>query len=746
MAFKTIKLNDDGTISGAGMDAVKRMRYGRTYKPDSPEYGGDPTGVKDSRAAIQACVDDAAKNGGGMVELSGGIWRVGYPGIEMKGYTGVRGAGTGQTIIVIDQTTIPADAEETGVFHTGTYNKRVTDSGRFRIYLGSFTIVTSLQDGTLARSSSGALQHIDAKFFQTKMWGICFNTFLESGPADPDCVHTMHDIEIWDTAGGIALLGLDDQGCKITDIRIRRTWKQGYLIGKPFDHPEAWENNPADPSKPKRMTGAADNHFDRTECSGANQSLGYYAGFEVYGSQCTFDQPKSWYHKRSIAGDYSGTLPTGDVENIWNVSATKETAIPGAVNLKTDNFRFAKAGAGYAIYGRDNKFTDGGSQETAGHGWCLFGLDNTFKNCDGESPSYYDTVTGSAKTSEAAGFFITNWARGNDVSGCRVKNAYNRNQAARMGFYFQDYISEISVVRCKTRNLPFINGVDGAENAAYIPIAKNIGVETTLQVGDIFFSTLSKDSKGNGSGASAPTAASVIPSEIGSVMAHWDFSDTAKVTSSGGRVSAVAMESGTATDGTLVQSDAAKQPWISALAGKSAIKVKSVENDFLQAPAIGTAAIGTGWTIAFAGSVNSNVNGQYLVSTIGGGATKPVSITVTEMLGLRANSNGSTNGWTAKSADKALTQYATSVIVMVGTSSGVDLYVNGVKSAEAPIVSVATADLSGKFTLGSYYGSASAGTMTGGADSTIGEVAVFAKALSANEVSGLSGYLLNKWA
>lgn len=744
MAFKTIKIEDDNTLSGVGLDAVKRVQYGRTYRPDSAEYGGDPTGVKDSRAAIQACIDDASKNGGGLVELSGGIWRIGYPGIEMKGYTGVRGAGTGQTILVIDQSTIPVDAEETGLFHTGSYAKRVVDPGRYRISLSGFTILTSMPDGSILRSSSGAFQHLGAEFFQTKMWGICFNTFLGEGPADPDSVHTMHDIEIWDTAGGLALLGLDDQGCKITNFRIRRTWRQGVLIGKPFDHPEAYEVNPSDASKPYRRTGAADNHFDRIECSGANQSLGYYAGFEVYGSQCTFDQPKSWYHKRSIAGDYSGSLPTGDVENIWNVSATKETPVAGAINLRADNFRFAKAGAGYAIYGRDNKFTDGGSQETGGHGWCLLGLDNTFKNCDGESPSFYDTVSVTAKMGEAAGFFITNWARGNDISGCRVKNAYKREQAARMGFYIQDWASEISVVRCKTRNMPFINGVDGAENTAYIPPVKNLGVEATIQVGDSFVSTLTKDAKGGSSAASA-VGPSVIPEEIGSVIAHWDFSQVSKLTTNSGRVSSVQMVSGSATDGTLAQSDAAKQPWLSALGGLPAIKVKNAENDFMQAAAIGTAPTATGWTIAMMVSANSAVNGQYLFSSIAAGAVKPASITVTEQLGLRANSNGSTGGYTAKSPDKALTMFQPAAIVMVATSTGVDLYVNGVKSTETPTVAVATADLSGKVTIGSYYGSATGGT-TGGSDATIGEAAIFSKALSANEVAGLTSYLQKKWS
>ena len=44
-------------------------------------------------------------------------------------------------------------------------------------------------------------------------------------------------VEVWDTAIGVAVLGLDDQGMKIDDVTIRRTLNQGLLLGKPAGHP-----------------------------------------------------------------------------------------------------------------------------------------------------------------------------------------------------------------------------------------------------------------------------------------------------------------------------------------------------------------------------------------------------------------------------------------------------------------------------------------------------------------------------
>lgn len=741
MAYKTLKVNDDGTLSDASLNTVKRMNYGRTFNVCSPEFGADPTGVKDSTTAIQMAVDKAASMpGGGVVVIPGGEFRIAPPFVELKGYVAIRGEGIGSTHIFIDSSKINSSTVENGAFHTGTYDHAVLDKNRYRISIKDLSIHTTMPDGSILRGADGQYQHIGKEFMNSKAWGIVFNTYLGEGPADPDAVHTLKDIEIWDTAGGVALLGLDDQGCKISDIRVRRTMKQGLVVGKPFEHPEAYETNPNDASKPYRRTGAADNKFHRIDISGANQAAGNFEGIGVYTSQCMFTQCTSWYHQRHEAGNTvgantPGVAPTGDEQSIWNLKANTESAIAGQVNLKTDSFRFTRGGAGWYVSGTRNEFSNCTSQETGGHGWVCIGALCTYDSCRGESPSYYGSVYTNAKTSEAAGFLVTNWSWGTKFSGCIVQNAYKREQAAYVGFYFQDYPSRLRVRDCVTQNMPFINGVDlsGGERDCVMP--PNPGEEVVLEVNKQFLSTLDRDKKGG----LAPAAAAVIPSEIGSVMAHWDFSDASKLTVSGGRVSAVAMESGSATDGTLVQADAAKQPWVTALGGRSAIKVKNAETDFLQAPSLGTAPIGGGWSVAMVVAMNSSINGQYLFSSIGAGAVKPASITITEMLGIRANSNGSSAGYTAKSPDKVLTKFVPSVIVMTANSAGVNVWVDSVKSSETPTSAGTTADLSGKATIGAYYGG------TSGADASIGEVVAFSKELSDAEVAGLTAYLKSKW-
>lgn len=735
MAFKTIKLNDDGTISGAGLDAVKRMQYGATFNICSPEFGADPTGVKDSTAAIQKAVSKAAATpGGGVVVIPGGEFRVSPPFINLKGYISIRGEGIGSSHLFIDQSKIDSNTVENGVFHTGTYDQRVFDRQLYRISLSEFSIHTTMPDGTILRGANGEYQHIGAEFMNTKVWGITFNTYLGEGPADPDAVHTLENIEIWDTAGGIAFLGLDDQGCKATNIRVRRTGKQGLLVGKPFEHPEAYETNPNDAAKPYRRTGAADNKFIRMDISGANLSKGGYAGIEVYTAQCMFMQCTSWYHKRYMAGDINATMD-GSTANIWNTKATKTTPVPGQKNLQADEFRYMRDGAGWYITGTRNEFANCTSQETGGHGWVMIGALCTYDSCRGESASYFDTAKeDAAKTGEAAGFFVSSWSWGTTLRGCIAQNAYKREQAAYVGFYFQDYSNRLRVRDCVTQNMPYNVPADITKGERAVIMPPHPQAEVAIEVNDKFLSTFDRDKK-----VQAPTAAPVVPSELGSVMAHWDFSDAAKVTSSGGRVSAVAMESGTATDGTLAQADAAKQPWLSTLGGRTAIKVKSSETDFLQAAAIGTAPISGGWTVAMVGSMNSNVNGQYFFSSIGVGAVKPASITATEMFGLRANSGGSSAGYTAKSADGSLTKFLPSVIIMTATTAGITVWVDGVKSVEAPTTTGAAVDLTGKATIGAYYGG------TNGADATIGEAAIFSRALTDDEISALTAYFRSKW-
>lgn len=737
MVYKTLKVEENGVLSSASMNAVKRMNYGRTFNVCSPEFGADPTGVKDSTPAIQAAVDKAHAEGGGTVIIPAGEFRVNAKGINLYGYISIRGEGIGSTRIFLDASTVNESTEENGVFHTGTYNKAVLDKGGYRISIRELSILATMPDGKILRGPDGQYQHIGRDFMQSKMWGIVFNTYVGEGPADPDSVHTLKDIEIWDMAGGIAFLGLDDQGCKVSDIRVRRTWKQGMLIGKPDDHPEAWVVSKTDPTKVSRMTGSADNKFHRIDISGGNQSGNGYAGIEIYTAQCMFSQCTSWYHQRYTSGAITGTTaPSGDEKNIWNLKATKEAAVAGQVNLKTNAFRFTKDGAGWYVDGARNEFANCTSQETGGHGWVIVAQACTLDSCRGESMGHEDASKGDAKTGETAGFVITNWAWGTTLRSCIAQNGHARDKGGKVGFYIQDYLERARIRDAITVNLPFKNGVDGPENGVLMP--EHPGKEVVIQVNDEFLSTLSRDKINGSGGAIAPTAAEIIPDELGSIVAHWDFSDASKITASNGRVSAVALKAGSAPDGALVQADASKQPWISSLNGKSALKFKRTESDVLVASAIGSSPVSAGWSIVMVAAVAVANKLQYLWSS-SQSATKPVSITTNDWLAVVGNSGGSTNGYTALSDKAALSLYVPAVITLTATSTGITVYVNGQKSTVAPAATGAPLDLAGKVTLGSHYAGSDF------VDATVGEVVAFSKTLSDSEVSGLTAYLKSKW-
>ena len=81
--------------------------------PDTPmsinaiNYGADPTGAKDSTAAIQRAVDAVAARGGGSVELPRGIYRVSYPFIDIKHRVEIFGYGSSTVVIAHSDRAIP---------------------------------------------------------------------------------------------------------------------------------------------------------------------------------------------------------------------------------------------------------------------------------------------------------------------------------------------------------------------------------------------------------------------------------------------------------------------------------------------------------------------------------------------------------------------------------------------------------------------------------------------------------------
>ena len=713
-----------------GKDGSLSLASGNTLYACDPKYGLDNTGVADCTVGINRIISEAKTLGIAAIVFGAGIFRVAPPFFNIHGYLSIVGSGVGSTFFLIDSSKVTASTVENGVFHTGTYNTRIQDPSMFRVTLRDFGIITSYKNGGIPRSgTTGALQHIPPEEMNDKVWGITFNTFLGAGPADPDAVCIVENIEIWDTCGGMAYLGLDDQGFKTKDIRIRRTGKQGLLVGKPADHPEAFEANPTDPLAPYRRSGAADNKFINVDVSSANLFKNGYAGIEVHTSQCKFINSTSWYNKRAYAGATDlKTLPTGDEVNIWNLTPTKVQSYAGQVNASADPNRFAKDGAGWYIDGRDNNFISCTAQENGGHGFLVHGKINTFTDCRGESSSFYDSVSGNALGQEAAGFLITEWSWGSRFSGCIVNNAYPNRLATKVGFYIKKGTKQVILRDCRTYELPVINKVvynylDGG----------SLGSEVYVEVDEYFFSNFKRDRKGS-------IGPALLPSEISSLSEHWDFSDTSKIEVLAGRVSTVTPVTTSLLDGDLKQPDGARQPILTSINGKTGIKTDHNYLHHLQIANIGSVDILNGWTLVIVASINNVIGTQYLYSSYSAGSLSPASITVNNKWAVRANSGGATNGYTVQSSEGSVVKYQPSVIVAVTTKDGVELWLDGVKQEVSVITTGLTTTLTGKATIGAYNDGSS------GASASFGEVMIFKDALTDEEISGLTTHLKGKWS
>lgn len=100
------------------------------------DFGADPTGTKDSAAAIQAAINSvAAVPGGGSVEIPSGIYLVSNDFINLKDRVEVYGHGFSTQIIGFNKE--PKNVRDIdghnlacqGVFHMGSYNSYIGDMG-----------------------------------------------------------------------------------------------------------------------------------------------------------------------------------------------------------------------------------------------------------------------------------------------------------------------------------------------------------------------------------------------------------------------------------------------------------------------------------------------------------------------------------------------------------------------------------------------------------------------------------------
>ncbi len=371
--------------------------------------GADPTGAADSTAAINQAIRRVHEAGGGTVHLPAGSYKVSAPFIELLGGVHLQGAGRESTIIFAD--TGAGAEQKTAIIHAGTW---------FTPRVGKDNLLMGVSDLWI-KSSHARPSHVSSATprpgqdgMNPNIGGILLNTELGDNPPEPDGAHRIENVLIWDTAFGVAVLGLDDQGCQLRNVRVRRTLGPGVVIGKSPEHITSVTAG-------RREIGAADNILDCVDVSGANIAGGTNAGFEVYATNTTLIGCKSWYNRRSIAG------VEGKVGSIWDTS---------------NMHRFTAAGAGFFVRGGRNMLSSCTAQENGGHGVVIVGHSSQVTGCRSASSSWHDCVSGEAKPAEAADFFVTNWAH-HLILSSNIAQAEYKGKNAKYGFAIEKWSHDI---------------------------------------------------------------------------------------------------------------------------------------------------------------------------------------------------------------------------------------------------------------------------------------------------------------
>lgn len=384
------------------------------------EAGADPAGVKDSTAVINDAIRRVHEAGGGTVHLPAGAYRVSAPFIELLGGVHLQGAGRESTVIFAD--TGAGSEQKTAIIHAGTW---------FTPRIGKDNLLMGVSDLWI-KSSHARPSHVSSTTprpgqdgMHPNIGGILLHTELGDNPAEPDGAHRIENVLIWDVAFGVAVLGLDDQGCQLRNIRVRRALGTGVVIGKSPEHI-------ASVTAGRRETGAADNILDGVDVSGANIAGGTSAGFEIHATNTTLLGCKAWYNRRSIAG------VEGKTGSIWDTS---------------NMHRFTAAGAGFFIRGGRNMLASCTAQENGGHGVVIVGHSSQVTGCRSASSSWHDCVSGEAKPAEAADFFVTNWAH-HLILSSNIAQAEYKGKTPRYGFAIEKWAHDILGTSNMTVDIP----------------------------------------------------------------------------------------------------------------------------------------------------------------------------------------------------------------------------------------------------------------------------------------------------
>lgn len=384
------------------------------------DAGADPTGAADSTAAINQAIRRVHEAGGGTVHLPAGSYKVSAPFIELLGGVHLQGAGRESTIIFAD--TGAGAEQKAAIIHAGTW---------FTPRVGKDNLLMGVSDLWI-KSSHPRPSHVSSVTprpgqdgMHPNIGGILLHTELGDNPPEPDGAHRIENVLIWDVAFGVAVLGLDDQGCQLRNVRVRRTLGPGVVIGKSPEHITSVTAG-------RREIGAADNILDCVDVSGANIAGGTSAGFEIYATNTTLTACKSWYNRRSIAG------VEGKVGSIWDTS---------------NMHRFTAAGAGFFIRGGRNMLASCTAQENGGHGVVIVGHSSQVTGCRSASSSWHDCVSGEAKPAEAADYFIANWAHHLVLSN-NIAQAEYKGKTPRYGFAIEKWAHDISGTSNMTVDIP----------------------------------------------------------------------------------------------------------------------------------------------------------------------------------------------------------------------------------------------------------------------------------------------------
>lgn len=388
---------------------VQKQSPAKHRTVDVVAAGADPTGAADSTAAINQAIRRVHEAGGGTVHLPAGSYKVSAPFIELLGGVHLQGAGRESTIIFAD--TGAGAEQKTAIIHAGTW---------FTPRVGKDNLLMGVSDLWI-KSSHARPSHVSSATprpgqdgMNPNIGGILLNTELGDNPPEPDGTHRIENVLIWDVAFGVVVLGLDDQGCQLRNIRVRRTLGPGVVIGKSPEHITS-------ATAGRREIGAADNILDAVDVSGANIAGGTNAGFEVYATNTTLTACKSWYNRRSIHG------AEGRPGGIWDTS---------------NMHRFTAAGAGFFIRGGRNILTGCTAQENGGHGFVMVGHSSQVTSCRSASSSWHDCVSGEAKAEEAADYFVTNWAH-HLIFSNNIAQAEYKGKNPRYGFAIEKWSHDI---------------------------------------------------------------------------------------------------------------------------------------------------------------------------------------------------------------------------------------------------------------------------------------------------------------